>query len=330
MMSIIYTSFPFPTSISLSTIKLVTKDISLRPYILLARRQKFSRKRDLALQTVASFSFPPIDVDCLASEFCIDGVTFSGISDSCVIRMALENGSMANVMLPSGLITSFKVPMWHGGTMELLHTTVSEGENSGAVIRGGISLAFNCQNDRGSWSPNIWALHQVKGTPQESIQVELISRNSEGNVEVRHVINLQQNVLISEILVSNASASALRLMGSLISHLTVSTPEATYAVGLEGSDFFRRPPVLANFSIIPPDFGNRNDQVSEKLWGHIALNKLILRQNTDDDLKSTRRNIEEERKGEEKDNQKHLTDKMSRIYTSAPRNFTVIDRVNKF
>lgn len=162
------------------------------------------------------------------------------------------------------------------------------------------------------------------------MQVELISRNSEGNVEVRHVINLQQNVLISEILVSNASASALRLMGSLISHLTVSTPEATYAVGLEGSDFFRRPPVLANFSIIPPDFGNRNDQVSEKLWGHIALNKLILRQNTDDDLKSTRRNIEEERKGEEKDNQKHLTDKMSRIYTSAPRNFTVIDRVNKF
>lgn len=170
-MSIIYTSFPFPTSISLSTIKLVTKDISLRPYILLARRQKFNRKRDLALQTVASSSFPPIDVDCLASEFCIDGVTFSGISDSCVIRMALENGSRANVMLPSGLITSFKVPMWHGGTMELLHTTVSEGENSGAVIRGGISLAFNCQNDRGSWSPNIWALHQVKGTPQESIQV---------------------------------------------------------------------------------------------------------------------------------------------------------------
>lgn len=162
------------------------------------------------------------------------------------------------------------------------------------------------------------------------MQVELISRNSEGNVEVRHVINLQQNVLISEILVSNASASALRLMGSLISHLTVSTPEATYAVGLEGSDFFRRPPVLANFSIIPPDFGKRNDQVSEKLWGHNALNKLILRRNTDDDLKSTRRNIEEERKGEEKDNHKHLTDKMSRIYTSAPRNFTVIDRVNKF
>ncbi|KAL2531216.1 NDH-dependent cyclic electron flow 5 [Abeliophyllum distichum] len=175
--------------------------------------------------------------------------------------------------------------------------------------------------------PNIWALHQVKGTPQESIQVELISRNSECNVEVRHVINLQQDVLISEILVSNASTSALRLMGSFISHLTVSTPEATYAVGLEGSDFYTRPPVLANFSIIPPDFGKRKDQVSHKLWGHIALNKLFLKQNTDDDLKSMTRNIEEEEwKGEEKDNYKHLTDKMSRIYTSAPRNFTVIDR----
>ncbi|CAI9778846.1 unnamed protein product [Fraxinus pennsylvanica] len=229
-MNIVYTCFPFPTSISLSTIKLVTKDFFLRPYLFSATRQKFSRKRDLALQAVASFSFPPIDVDCLASEFGIDGVTFSSISDSCVIKMALENGSVANVMLPSGLITSLKVPMWHGGTMELLHTRVSEGENGGAVIQGGISLAFNCQNDRGSWCPNIWALHQVKGTPQESIQVVLISRNSEGNVE-----------------------------------------------------------------------------------------------NTDDDLKRTTRNIEEW-EGEEKDNYKHLTDEMSRIYTSAPRKFTVIDR----
>lgn len=325
MMNIVYTCFPSPTSISLSTIKLVTKDIFLHPYIVSAKRQKFTRKRDLALQAVASFSFPPIDVDCLASEFGIDGVTFSGISDSCVIKMALENGSVANVMLPSGLITSFKVPMWHGGIVELLHTTVSEGDNGGADIQGGISLAFNCQNDRGSWCPNIWALHQVKGNPQESIQVELISRNPEGSVVVRHVINLQRNVLISEILVSNASASALRLMGSLISHLTVSTPEATYAVGLGGSDFFSRPPVLANFSIIPPDFGKRNDQVSQKFWGHTALNKLIFKQNTDDDLKSTTRNIEEW-KGEEKDNYKHLTDEMSRIYTSAPRKFTVIDR----
>ncbi|KAL2464787.1 NDH-dependent cyclic electron flow 5 [Forsythia ovata] len=326
-MNIICTCFPSPTSISLSTIKLVTKDISLRPYLLSPTRQNVSRKRDLALQAV-EFSCPPIDADCLASEFGVDGVTFSGISGSCVIRMALENGSVANVMLPSGLITSFKVPMWHGGTMELLHTAVSEGENGGAVIQGGISLAFNCQNDRGgSWSPNIWALHQVKGTAQESIQVELISRNSECNVEVRHVINLQQDVLISEILVSNASTSALRLMGSFISHLTVSTPEATYAVGLEGSDFFTRPPVLANFSIIPPDFGTRKDQVSQKFWGHIALNKLFLKQNPVDDLKSMTRNIEEEEwKGEEKDNYKHLTDKMSRIYTSAPRNFTVIDR----
>ncbi|KAL2531209.1 Uncharacterized protein Adt_04560 [Abeliophyllum distichum] len=174
-MNIIYTYFPSPTSISLSTIKLVTKDISLRPYILSATRQNVSRKRDLTLQAF-EFSCPPIDADCLASEFGVDGVTFSA---------------------------------------------VSEGENDGAVIQGGISLAFNCQNDRGgSWSPNIWALHQVKGTPQESIQVELISRNSECNVEVRHVINLQQDVLISEILVSNASTSALRLMGSFISHLT--------------------------------------------------------------------------------------------------------------
>ena len=33
----------------------------------------------------------------------------------------------------------------------------------------------------------------------------------------------------------------------------------------------------------------------------------------------------EEMEGEENNNYKHLTEKMSRIYTSAPRNFTIID-----
>lgn len=75
-------------------------------------------------------------------------------------------------------------------------------------------------------------------------------------------------------------------MGLLISNLTVSTQEETYAVGLEGSDIFSRPPLLANFSITSPDFGRRKDQVSKKFWGHIALNKLFLKQSTDDDLKS--------------------------------------------
>ena len=50
-------------------------------------------------------------------------------------------------MLPSSLITSYKTPMWHGGTVELLHTSVSKGENGGAVIQAGVSLAFDCCSD---------------------------------------------------------------------------------------------------------------------------------------------------------------------------------------
>ncbi|KAF4346466.1 hypothetical protein F8388_023324 [Cannabis sativa] len=38
--------------------------------------------------------------------------------------MALENGSTSIVMLPSGLITSYKAAMWHGGTDEMLHSSV--------------------------------------------------------------------------------------------------------------------------------------------------------------------------------------------------------------
>lgn len=60
--------------------------------------------------------------------------------------------------------------------MELLHTTVSQGQNGSPVIEGGISLACNCMTNEGvSWSPSSWALHQVKGDPQGSIQVPFVS-----------------------------------------------------------------------------------------------------------------------------------------------------------
>lgn len=119
-----------------------------------------------------------LDFGYLQSQFSTSGVSFTGIGDSCVVRMELDNGTAANLMLPSGLITSFKAQMWHGATMELLHTSVSQGENSdsAAVIRGGLSLALLCEiNDSGvSWSPSVWTLNQVRGTPQESIQVSSV------------------------------------------------------------------------------------------------------------------------------------------------------------
>ncbi|XP_006366889.1 protein NDH-DEPENDENT CYCLIC ELECTRON FLOW 5 [Solanum tuberosum] len=279
-----------------------------------------SLTRNIQLPGVASISYPPIDTEYLESEFSGHGVTFTEVNESCVVRMALENGSIANLMLPSGLITSYKAQMWHGGTMELLHTTVSEGQNGSPVIEGGVSLACNCENDEGfSWSPSSWALHQVKGDPQGSIQVELICTSSDGKIEAKYMVTLQEDLLTSEIKIFNLGMASFRMTGSVLSHLTVSTPEASYAVGLQGSDFFSNPPFLANFSIIPPAFGKTKNQPSKKSFGEIFSSWGTKNQNPE-------KIAEKELEGEETDNYKHLTDEMSKLYKSAPRNFTLIDR----
>ncbi|KAK4405012.1 protein NDH-DEPENDENT CYCLIC ELECTRON FLOW 5 [Sesamum angolense] len=332
-MAIVNSCPPFSNFISESTItnNVAAKNISVRRCSLSGRIPYLSNKRNIVLPAMASISCPHIDVDYLESELRERGVTLSGIGDSCVARMALENGNAANLMLPSGLITSFKAQMWHGGTMELLHTSVSPRENAsaGALIQGGLSLSLDCQNDDGlSWSPNAWALHQVNGSPQDSIQVELVSRNKQSLAQVKHIITLGRDLLTSEILVSNSSISSLHLMGSITCHLAVSTPDATYAVGLEGSGFFIRPPLVADFNIIPHEFAKKTNQDPRKFW---ALNKLFSKSdarkwNVDDDVESLMRDVKEELEGEEQDNYKHLTQKLSRIYTCAPRNLTVIDR----
>lgn len=134
--------------------------------------QYSNKKREFPLTSVASIPYQPINVDYLKEEFSGHGVTFEEIGDSCIAKMRLENGSAATLMLPSGLITSYKAHMWHGGTIELLQTTVSEGEDGNPLIQGGVSLAFNFETDCGtSWSPSTWTVHSIRGSPQESIQV---------------------------------------------------------------------------------------------------------------------------------------------------------------
>lgn len=146
-----------------------------------------SKKREFPVASVAassSISFPyqpPINVDYLEQEFSGHGVVFKAIGDSCVAKMELDNGSKAIMMLPSGLITSYKASMWHGGTVELLQSSVSESEENGdggaaaaIAIQGGVSLAFDCSSEVGQqvpWSPTNWALHQITGNPQDHIQV---------------------------------------------------------------------------------------------------------------------------------------------------------------
>ena len=78
------------------------------------------------------------------------------------------------------------------------------------------------------------------------------------------IVTLQEDILSSELLVSNSQSSLLQLRGS-------SSPDATYAIGLEGSNFFNRPLFLTNFGIIPPDFGQKNESGLGQLWGQMAL-----------------------------------------------------------
>lgn len=230
--------------------------------------------------------------------------------------------------------------MWHGGLLELLHTLVSEGEEEegGAVIRGGVSIALRCEGGGDgegvagvSWSPTVWNLRNVGGSPDQSIQVELISSNSEDKMEIKHIVTLQQDAISSEIVFTNLRPSSLQLTGSIISHLAVSTPEATYAVGLESSNYFNKPPFFSNFSIIPPDF-SKNDSGSRSPWGQSGFKQLLAGwglgslDNGLDDKTAKNGQDSEEIEGEEEDNYKHLTEKMSMIYTSAPRSFTIMDR----
>ena len=102
------------------------------------------------------------------------------------------------------------------------------------------------------------------------MQVELVSRNSQDMIEAKYILTLHQDLLSSELVFLNSRSSSLRVMGSVISHLTVSTPEATYAVGLEGSSFYSRPPFLSNFSIIAPESGKGKGSSSGKLWSPFA------------------------------------------------------------
>ncbi|XP_076898236.1 protein NDH-DEPENDENT CYCLIC ELECTRON FLOW 5-like [Bidens hawaiensis] len=257
----------------------------------------------------------------LETEFSGHGASFTSLGNSCVVKLRLNNGSSATVMLPSGLVTSYKAPMWHGGLLELLHTNVSEdgdGDGDGVVIRGGVSVEFRCEGSGVGWCPSVWDVWSVGGSLDESVRVELISTNPEDKIEFKHIITLQQDAITSEIMITNSRSSPLQLTGSIIGHLAISTPEAAYALGLDRSSYYVKPPVFSNFSIVPPDV-NKNDSG----WVQSGFKHFLSgwgRGNRKDGLS------DEEGEGEEEDSYKHLTEKLSLIYTSAPRNFTIMDR----
>ncbi|PKI34078.1 hypothetical protein CRG98_045535 [Punica granatum] len=313
---------PTPTS------KLPKDSVFSRTHLPLSPLRLKNRELSLSLPlprvaSTPAIPFPPINVNYLGEEFSGHGVTFEGIGESCVAKLGLDNGSTATLVLPSGLVTSYKAPMWHGEKLEILQTFVAEGEDGEALIQGGLSLEFTLEGEDGvSWSPRNWALSDIRGSSQDSIQVELLSSDPRSMVEVKYILSLQEQTLSSEIEVSNSSSSSsVRLRGSIIDHLNVSTPDATYAIGLEGSNFYMRPPILSNFVIIPPDVDQ--DLSFGKLWEDLPLKRFLYPHDNAGRKKSEE---EEDIEGEEEDNYKRLTEEMSLVYTSAPTYLTIIDR----
>lgn len=133
------------------------------------------RRKKVSAQAVAPTPrSPPINVDYLEREFGGHGATFRVIGDGCVVAMRLEGGGAASLVLPGGLITSYRPKMWHGSSVEVLHTSVSEGDGGGVAIQGGVSIDFTCGGDGEAprWSPMAWDLRDVRGSPQSSIQVD--------------------------------------------------------------------------------------------------------------------------------------------------------------
>ncbi|KAL4350889.1 hypothetical protein AHAS_Ahas10G0187100 [Arachis hypogaea] len=267
---------------------------------------------------------PTNNLDYLEKEEFIghDGVTFEAVGDGSVVaKMELKNGSVVSMLLPSGVITSYKAPMWHGGTVELLHTAVSEGDHGAALIQGGVSSNFTFTTDdcQVSFSPTHWVLNKIKSHPEESIKVELINKSSEDKIGIKYIVTLEEDGLQSEFEVQNSMHSPLQITGSILSHLTVSSPEATYAVGLERSNYWRRPLLESEFILSPPPDSNYQEGFG-KIWNIPALQQLIPHWG------ATKDQNKEDMSGEEEDGYKNLRDKISLIYTDAPRSITVIDR----
>jgi hypothetical protein len=211
--------------------------------------------------------------------------------------------------------------------MEVLHTTVGEGPGGMPVIRGGVSVDLRCARGvsgdapPSTWSPGgAWSLRDVRGGPTGSIEVELVSVEPPGNgaAEARCVVTLSPDALASELTVTNAasSSSPVALSGAVSNHLRVSTPDATYAVGLQGSDYRSREPIVSEFSILLPD----SARLQQPHWAK-RIDMFLSGEGA--------AAVAQEPDGEEDDDFKHLTAEMCRIYSHAPRDFTVIDRVRK-
>ncbi|OEL28280.1 Protein NDH-DEPENDENT CYCLIC ELECTRON FLOW 5 [Dichanthelium oligosanthes] len=285
--------------------------------------------RALAPATAAEEAAGPcpavVNVEYLAAEFAGHGVSFEPVGGSCAVKMALRNGSVAHLLLPSGLVTSYKPAMWHGTVTEVIHTNVAEGPGGRAVIRGGVSVDLRCTGGDGGWSPSgAWSLRDVRGNPTTSIEIELVSAAPGNAAAARCMVTLHPEALATELTVTNSAPSPMALSCGVSNHLRVSTPDATYALGLQGSDYRSVEPALSEFSIIPPGYRAAARQpaagtTARHRWANRGFD-MILSGGRDHGAAADKPD------GEEDDDYKHMTEAMCRVYSHAPREFTIIDR----
>ncbi|KAG1358676.1 putative T-complex protein 1 subunit theta [Cocos nucifera] len=216
--------------------------------------------------------------------------------------------------------------------MEIISSLYAE--HAAGNTNVGIDLEEGICKDVSTMS--IWDLHLTKFfalkyaadaacTVLRVDQVELASIAPENMIEVKWLVTLHQDLLGSEITINNAKSSSIQLSGSVISHLKVSTPDATYAVGLQGSNYRSKQPMMSEFSILLPDTSRKGSSNSSQSLAQKALQSLFSRQQIEDENEGFKI---EESEGEEDDDYAHMTERMSRIYSNAPREFTIIDRMS--
>jgi len=154
------------------------------------------------------------------------------------------------------------------------------------------------------------------------MQVVLINKGPYDKIGLKYIVTLEEDGLGSEVEISNSNSFPLQMTGSILSHLTVSTPEATYAIGLERSNYYSRPPFESEFILSPPN--SSEEKGFGKIWKSSVKQFLPSwgTNNQDNEAEDS-----EDMSGEEMDTYKQLKERISLVYTNAPRSFTLIDRV---
>lgn len=124
---------------------------------------------------IAASSAAPISADVHEERFGQKGVSFKDAAGLSIVELKIENGSSARIVLQTGVVSSYKAAMWHGGVEEMLHTQVSaSGIAQGPVISGGIVLSvseFEKAEESLLSTDQCWNVEEVTSDPSQYVQV---------------------------------------------------------------------------------------------------------------------------------------------------------------